>query len=273
LIPDILSSLAISPSQPILLLLYFLSFSVGWDWVHDTSATVWPIVPASNDRWGWLWSICWNENWQGKPKCSEKTFLSAILSTTNPTWHHPDSNTGRPGGKPVTIILLLLVGWDFWYCGHYWPIVSAPDDRWWWLWRNWWNKDWQGKPKYSKKTFPSATLSTTNPTWHHPDLNTGRRGGKPVTNRLSYGTAFMLVKTVMCVCVCVQACIRRGYCFYKGKNNVYRRFSCRPTACILSYFRVSLQFDGGQMLVIWGTNRKVELLIREVGSINRSLNF
>jgi hypothetical protein len=29
LIPDILSSLAISPSQPILLLLYFLSFSVG----------------------------------------------------------------------------------------------------------------------------------------------------------------------------------------------------------------------------------------------------
>jgi hypothetical protein len=22
-----------------------------------------------------------------------------------------------------------LVGWDFWYCGHYWPIVPAPDDR------------------------------------------------------------------------------------------------------------------------------------------------
>jgi hypothetical protein len=29
---------------------------------------------------------------------------------------------------------------------------------------NWWNEDWQGKPKYSKKTCPSATLSTTNPT-------------------------------------------------------------------------------------------------------------
>jgi hypothetical protein len=27
-----------------------------------------------------------------------------------------------------------------------------------------WNKDWQGKPKYSDKTCPSATLSTTNPT-------------------------------------------------------------------------------------------------------------
>jgi hypothetical protein len=28
-----------------------------------------------------------------------------------------------------------LVGWDFWYCGHYWPIVPAPEYRWWWLWR------------------------------------------------------------------------------------------------------------------------------------------
>jgi hypothetical protein len=36
---------------------------------------------------------------------------------------------GPRGGKPATIFLLLLVGWDFWYCGHYWPIVPAPDDR------------------------------------------------------------------------------------------------------------------------------------------------
>jgi cellulose synthase/poly-beta-1,6-N-acetylglucosamine synthase-like glycosyltransferase len=28
---------------------------------------------------------------------------------------------------------------------------------------HWWNEDWQGKPKYSEKTYPSATLST-NPT-------------------------------------------------------------------------------------------------------------
>jgi hypothetical protein len=27
----------------------------------------------------------------------------------------------------------------------------------------WWNDDWQRKPKYSEKTCPSATLSTTNP--------------------------------------------------------------------------------------------------------------
>jgi hypothetical protein len=68
-----------------------------------------------------------------------------------------------------------------------WPIVPAPDDRW-WMWSSRWNKNWHGKPKYSEKTCPSSTLSTTNPTW--PDLgsNRGRRGGKPVTNRLSYGT-------------------------------------------------------------------------------------
>jgi hypothetical protein len=76
-----------------------------------------------------------------------------------------------------------------WYVGHCWPIVTAPDDRWWRLWSSWWNEDWQGIPKYSEKTYPSATLSTTNPIW--PDLgsNPGRRGGKPATNRLSYGTA------------------------------------------------------------------------------------
>jgi hypothetical protein len=62
------------------------------------------------------------------------------------------------------------VGWYWvsWYCGHYWPIVPAPDDRWWPLWRNWWNEDWQGKPKYSEKTCPSATLFTSNPTWLDP---------------------------------------------------------------------------------------------------------
>jgi hypothetical protein len=38
-----------------------------------------------------------------------------------------------------------------------------------------------------EKTCPSATLSTTNATWPDPGSNTGRRGGKPATNRLSYG--------------------------------------------------------------------------------------
>jgi hypothetical protein len=89
---------------------------------------------------------------------------------------------------------LSSVGWDWvsWYCSHYWLIVLAPDDRRWWLWRNWRNKDWQGKPKYLEKTWPSATLSTTNPSWLDPSSNPCRRGGKPATNRLSYGVALQL---------------------------------------------------------------------------------
>jgi hypothetical protein len=70
-----------------------------------------------------------------------------------------------------------------------WPIVPTPDDRWWWVWSSRWNENWQGKPKYSEKTCPSSTLSTTNPTWSDLGWNPGRRGGKPATNRLSYDTA------------------------------------------------------------------------------------
>jgi hypothetical protein len=60
--------------------------------------------------------------------------------------------------------------------------------RWLWWWRNCWN-DRQGKPKYSDKTCSSAALPTTNPTCCL-GANPDRRGGKPTTNRLSYGTAF-----------------------------------------------------------------------------------
>jgi hypothetical protein len=66
-----------------------------------TSATIWPTVPAPDDRW-WVWSSRWNEDWQGKPKYSEKTCSSATLLTKNPTWPDLGSNPGRRGGKPAT---------------------------------------------------------------------------------------------------------------------------------------------------------------------------
>jgi hypothetical protein len=64
-----------------------------------------------------------------------------------------------------------------------WPIVPAPDDRWWWVWNSWWNENWQGKPKYSEETCPSATLSTKNPTWPELESNPGRRCGKQPESR------------------------------------------------------------------------------------------
>jgi hypothetical protein len=44
-----------------------------------------------------------------------------------------------------------------------------------------------------RKTCPSATLSTTNPTWTDPGSNPGLSGERPVTNRLSHGTADYLL--------------------------------------------------------------------------------
>jgi hypothetical protein len=72
--------------------------------------------------------------------------------------------------------------------GHLLSHCACPG--WLWGWRIIrWNEDWHGKPKYSETTCPSATLSTTNPTWPDPGSNPGRRGGKPATNRLRYGAA------------------------------------------------------------------------------------
>jgi hypothetical protein len=43
-----------------------------------------------------------------------------------------------------------------------------------------------------RKTCPSATLSTTNPTWIYPGANPGLSGERPATNDLSLGTALGL---------------------------------------------------------------------------------
>jgi hypothetical protein len=46
------------------------------------------------------------------------------------------------------------------------------------------------------KTCPSATLSTTNPTWTNMGSNPGLQGERPATKRLSHGTARFYVFTV-----------------------------------------------------------------------------
>jgi hypothetical protein len=47
------------------------------------------------------------------------------------------------------------------------------------------------------KACPSATLSTTNPTWTDPGSKPGLRGERPATNRLSHGTAGLRVKKAL----------------------------------------------------------------------------
>jgi hypothetical protein len=66
-----------------------------------------------------------------------------------------------------------------------------------------------GETEVLEKTCPSATLSTTNPTWPDP----GHRGGKPATNRLSYGAASTLHLTHK---------KERGKKFLTNISNLYR---------------------------------------------------
>jgi hypothetical protein len=48
----------------------------------------------------------------------------------------------------------------------YKPQMIDEDD----FWSNWWNENWQGKPKYSEKICPSATLYTTKSHMTRPGL-------------------------------------------------------------------------------------------------------
>jgi len=49
----------------------------------------------------------------------------------------------------------------------------------------WWNDILAGETEVLGENLPSATLSTTNPTWIDPGANPGLRGERPATNRLS----------------------------------------------------------------------------------------
>jgi hypothetical protein len=101
------------------------------------------------------------------------------------------------------LIFLVTFGWMRYFSplgtsATLWPIVLAQDNAWWRVWFSRWN-DWQGKQKLSEKTWSRVNLSTTNHTWFQRGSNPGRRGGKPATDRLIYGTAIshLLVRTII----------------------------------------------------------------------------
>jgi hypothetical protein len=52
-----------------------------------------------------------------------------------------------------------------------------------------WNDTDRKNRRTHREPCHSATLSTTNPTWTDPGTNSGLRGERPTTNRLSHGTA------------------------------------------------------------------------------------
>jgi hypothetical protein len=44
-------------------------------------------------------------------------------------WHQEELTGAVNRQSKSKIIFFYFVRWDFGYCGHYWPIVPAPDDR------------------------------------------------------------------------------------------------------------------------------------------------
>jgi hypothetical protein len=51
-----------------------------------------------------------------------------------------------------------------------------------------------GKTEVLGENLPQGHFRPSqNPTWPDPGLNPDRRGGKPATNRLSYGAAYMAI--------------------------------------------------------------------------------
>jgi hypothetical protein len=116
-------------------------------------------------------------------------------------------------------------------CGHQRAYYSSP--RWYMsmvLQRN--DSD-KVKPKNSEKTCPSATLSTTNPTWTDQGANPGLRSEGQTTNRLSHGTA---LKYSWYSC---QACKWNPESFHWNNNihNVHNLlYFPRKGGCTQAYF-------------------------------------
>jgi hypothetical protein len=60
----------------------------------------------------------------------------------------------------------------------------------------WWNDIDEKTEELKRKTCPSATRSTTNPTWTEPGTNPGVHSERQVTNHLSHDTGIKVLVTI-----------------------------------------------------------------------------
>jgi hypothetical protein len=84
-------------------------------------------------------------------------------------------------GRTAALRLIVQPLWWRWGWAVFYQVLQLMEHQ--------WNEIDRRKPTTRRKTCPSATLSTTNPTWTDPGSNSGLRGERPATNRLSHGTA------------------------------------------------------------------------------------
>jgi hypothetical protein len=59
-----------------------------------------------------------------------------------------------------------------------------------------WNYIGRGNPKTRRKTYHSATSSTTNPTWTEPDAKTGLRGERQTSNLQNHSTPNQILNVI-----------------------------------------------------------------------------
>jgi hypothetical protein len=128
--------------------------STSSDWSNITKVTCY--ISSSQSSLGfegsWFLFLKWKLSWV-RERMNTDGPLPVFLVATSPLHVSPT-------------FFEVGVEWNqfYYYWCHYWPIVLAPNDGW-CVWSSLWN-EWQGKPKYLKKTCLC--------------------GGKPATNRLSY---------------------------------------------------------------------------------------
>jgi hypothetical protein len=140
---------------------------------------------------------------------------------------------------------------------------------WFWGWTTWWNEDWQGKPKYSEKTCPSATLSNTIFTWPDPE-----RGGVywQADRRLASQEHMIYTYSYIHTYIQAQTCIQDTSIVFDSAEMLTRiiKISCTwrwfPLAETLWKHRLSVWWTNNQ----W--NMRIKWLTNAVGYLNTILS-
>jgi hypothetical protein len=92
--------------RKICLLHYVTDFIFLCDWSGTqstvTAATYWPIVPALDERWWWLWSNSWNEWVAEEIEVVRENLFQWHCVDHRSTWLDPGSNPRYRGRKPST---------------------------------------------------------------------------------------------------------------------------------------------------------------------------
>jgi hypothetical protein len=114
-------------------------------------------------------------------------------------WMEKWMQVNRKNIVPVVKVafIFLKVGWVRPKRGCLLALAYYAIPRWYEFGERRWNDILTGENRRTRrKTWPSATLSTTNSTWIDPGANPGLRGERPATNDLSHCTAPEVALTI-----------------------------------------------------------------------------